>query len=128
MDHADTELLHLLRTSPIAPSPSQITGSIHVFAIDPEWEEDIDMEGAANRELEVQLGSRAKGPIILTEHGPGLNSIVDVLANYLTKFLSSAILKKWVSDLIESANGAYEEAHAIGIMLLRTSWTNCNFL
>ncbi|KAF8119348.1 hypothetical protein EV363DRAFT_1199666 [Boletus edulis] len=141
MDLTDTELLHLLRlyleNLPERHLPycslAESNYRFHVFAIDPEWEEDIGMEGAANRELEVRLGSRAKGPIVLTERGPGLSSIVDVLAKYLTKFPSSAILKKWVSDLIESAKGAYEEANvpvcAIpSITLLRTSWTNCNFL
>ncbi|KAF8131224.1 hypothetical protein EV363DRAFT_1399018 [Boletus edulis] len=119
MDLTDTELLHLLRlyleNLPERHLPycslAESNYRFHVFAIDPEWEEDIGMEGAANRELEVRLGSRAKGPIVLTERGPGLSSIVDVLAKYLTKFPSSAILKKWVSDLIESAKGAYEEAN-----------------
>ncbi|KAF8427658.1 hypothetical protein L210DRAFT_3652517 [Boletus edulis BED1] len=119
MDLTDTELLHLLRlyleNLPERHLPycslAESNYRFHVFAIDPEWEEDIGMEGAANRELEVRLGSRAKGPIVLTECGPGLSSVVDVLAKYLTKFPSSAILKKWVSDLIESAKGAYEEAN-----------------
>ncbi|KAG6372922.1 hypothetical protein JVT61DRAFT_6952 [Boletus reticuloceps] len=119
MDLTDTELLYLLRLY-LENLPgrhlrycslAESNYRLHVFAIDPEWEEDIDMEGAANRELEVRLGSCAKGPIILTECGPGLSSIVNVLANYLTEFPSSAILKKRVSDLITSAKGAYEEAH-----------------
>ncbi|KAF8415448.1 hypothetical protein L210DRAFT_3657467 [Boletus edulis BED1] len=100
MDLTDTELLHLLRlyleNLPERHLPycslAESNYRFHVFAIDPEWEEDI-------------------GPIVLTERGPGLSSIADVLAKYLTKFPSSAILKKWVSDLIESAKGAYEEAN-----------------
>lgn len=90
-----------------------LTGSVYkfdIFAIDPEWEEDIGHESAMNRELEVRLGSHAKGPIQLTEWGPGLNCIVNMLDNYLTEFPKSIILQKWVSDLMESAKTAYKEA------------------
>ena len=106
--------LHSLRVPELENLPYHTsTDSVYkfdVFAINPEWEEDIGCEGAVNRELEVRLGSRAKGPIRLTERGPGLNCVVDVLGKYLTEFPKSIILQKWVSDLMESAKTVYEEA------------------
>ena len=50
---------------------TELAYKFDVFAVDLEWQEDIGCEGAANRELEIRLGSRAKGPILLTEWGPG---------------------------------------------------------
>lgn len=72
----------------------------HIFGLDPEWEQDVGREGAANRELEVGLDRRSKGPVVVTARGPSLSVIVDVLAKYLAEFPSCGILKKWVSDVI----------------------------
>ncbi|KAG6369201.1 hypothetical protein JVT61DRAFT_15632 [Boletus reticuloceps] len=115
MDLADTKLLHLLHLYLESLLEGQLpycsltesNYTFHIFAIDLEWEEDIGREGV----VEAQLGSHVKGPIVLTEQDPGLSSIVDVLGKYLTEFPGSAILKKWVSDLIESAKVACEEAN-----------------
>ncbi|KAG6372921.1 hypothetical protein JVT61DRAFT_6951 [Boletus reticuloceps] len=105
MDLADTKLLHLLRLYlkglPEGQLPycslTESNYTFNIFAIDPEWEEDIGREGV----VKARLAAVQKDQF----------SIVDVLGKYLTKFPGSAILKKWVSDLIESAKVACEVAN-----------------
>ncbi|KAG8216573.1 hypothetical protein J3R82DRAFT_6754 [Butyriboletus roseoflavus] len=80
------------------------------FGIDPQDEEDIGVEGAINRQLEIRLGHRHNGPIQLKERGPGLTGVVPVLDKYLSQLPGSIILKKWVDDLIDSAELAYRQA------------------
>ena len=62
--------------------------------------------GALNQAFEVIFGfeSRSKGDgiIPLKEHGPSIYAIVEVLRKYTTKYLSDAILQKWVDDLLKS--------------------------
>ncbi|KAF8132391.1 hypothetical protein EV363DRAFT_1328147 [Boletus edulis] len=79
----------------------------HSFDYDEEWE----LEGAINRELEIRLGSRAKGPIKFKEWGPGLEAVVPVLRQYLTVVPESILLRKWLSDLTEAALLVFKEAN-----------------
>ncbi|KAG6376570.1 hypothetical protein JVT61DRAFT_1548 [Boletus reticuloceps] len=83
----------------------------HSFDYDEEWEKDVGLEGAINRELEIRLGSRAKGPIKFKEWGPGLEAVVQVLRQYLTVVLESILLRKWLSDLTEAALLVFKEAN-----------------
>ena len=80
------------------------------FGLDSTDEEDIGVEGAVNRQLEIQLGHRNNGPVQLKERGPSIVAVISVLNRYLTKLPTSVILKKWVDDLICSAELVYEEA------------------
>jgi hypothetical protein len=80
------------------------------FSPDADWIEDIGEEGAVNRELEIRLGSRSMGPVTLSEHGPGLTALADVLEKYLVKYPESVILEKWLVDMIRSAELAFEFA------------------
>ncbi|KIK93575.1 hypothetical protein PAXRUDRAFT_12564 [Paxillus rubicundulus Ve08.2h10] len=80
------------------------------FGIQDEDEEDLGLEGAVNRQLEVRLGHRNNGPVKFKERGPGLLPVVTVLENYLNDFPGSVILMKWLDDLICSAQQAFENA------------------
>lgn len=80
------------------------------FNVDDEDMEDLGVEGAVNRQLEVRLGHRQDGPIIFRERGPGLTEVVTVLESHLTWLSGSAILLKWLDDLIEAAVQAYQKA------------------
>ncbi|KIJ07798.1 hypothetical protein PAXINDRAFT_89809 [Paxillus involutus ATCC 200175] len=73
-------------------------------------EEDLGLEGAVNRQLEIRLGQRNKGPVRLKERGSGIAGVISILDNYLTELPTSIILKKWVDDLISSAELAFETA------------------
>jgi hypothetical protein len=75
-----------------------------------EWMEEIGEEGAINRELEIRLGSRSMGPLVLNERGPGMIALADVLGKYLAKYPESVILEKWVSDMTEYAELAIKSA------------------
>ena len=59
--------LHSLPKTLPLPQTSQYDFS--TFAPDPEWMADVGEEGAVNRELEIRLGSRASGPVVLRECG-----------------------------------------------------------
>ncbi|KIJ59093.1 hypothetical protein HYDPIDRAFT_162797 [Hydnomerulius pinastri MD-312] len=80
------------------------------FGTDQTDEEDIGVKGAVNRQLEIRLGHRNNGPVRLMERGPGITAVVSVLDTYLTELPASIILKKWLDDLISSAELAFEEA------------------
>jgi hypothetical protein len=85
------------------PPPGTSKYNFGQFSPSPEWVTDIGEEHAVNRELEVRLGSRAKGPVKLLESGPGISAVSDVLEKYLSKYPKSVLLEKWLSDLLESA-------------------------
>jgi hypothetical protein len=105
------QLHHYLVNLPTGlPLPDQGKSqySFESFALDTDWVEDVGEEGAINRELEIHLGSRAKGPIQLVERGPGICALHDVLRDSLGKYPTSAILKKWLSDVVQSARTACE--------------------
>ncbi|KAH7918558.1 hypothetical protein BV22DRAFT_1041698 [Leucogyrophana mollusca] len=78
------------------------------FGLDDDDVADIGEEGALNRALEVAFGTRKNGPIVFTERGPGLEGVVGTLEEHLEKSPNSAILKKWVDDLITSAKLAFQ--------------------
>lgn len=101
-------LTHLPATLPCQPSDSE--KNFNSFAPDAEWLAEVGLEGAVNRQLEVALGSRANGPIQLKERGPGVVALADVLEQYLEKFPGSAVLEKWLADIIGSAVSAYDSA------------------
>lgn len=103
-------LQNLPENLPLPASGQSIYG-FEDFAPDAEWLEDIGEEGAVNRQLEILLGSRAKGPIRLKERGPSICAVTDVLDKYIARHPTSVILQKWVSDLTDSAVLAYESAH-----------------
>ncbi|KIK94252.1 hypothetical protein PAXRUDRAFT_143295 [Paxillus rubicundulus Ve08.2h10] len=73
-------------------------------------EEDLGLEGAINRQLEIWLGQCNRGPVRLKERGSGIVGVISILDNYLTERPTSVILKKWVDDLISSAELAFETA------------------
>jgi hypothetical protein len=92
------------------PPPHQSAYQFGSFAPDLEWLEEIGEEGAVNRQLEIILGLRARGPIILKERGPGILALADVFETYLGRYPESEILRKWLSDMIGFATLSYETA------------------
>lgn len=76
------------------------------FSPDPEKTEDFGGEDCAvNHALEITFcpGGRRNGPILLQEQGPGLVAIVNVLHKYIHAYPSSAVLQKWIFDLMDGA-------------------------
>ncbi|KIK90848.1 hypothetical protein PAXRUDRAFT_151004 [Paxillus rubicundulus Ve08.2h10] len=76
-------------------------------------EEDLGLEGAINRQLEIWLGQCNKGPVRLKERGSRIVGVISILDNYLTELPTSNIMKKWVDDLISSAELAFETAKCL---------------
>ncbi|KAG0707976.1 hypothetical protein DFH29DRAFT_773716, partial [Suillus ampliporus] len=74
------------------------------FSTDAEWAADIGEAGAVNRELEVRFGSRVDG-LKLTERGPEIEAVIDVLETWIEKCPGDIILEKWVHDILEAAQG-----------------------
>lgn len=77
------------------------------FTLDEEKISDYGEEGAFNHALEIAFcpGGRQKGPIVFKERGPGLIAIVGKLEAIIERFPESAVLQKWVFDLISAAQG-----------------------
>ncbi|KAH9853573.1 hypothetical protein C2E23DRAFT_821885, partial [Lenzites betulinus] len=87
------------------------------FQVDPE---DVDMvgtvSGAINRALELAFGweARSKGTLPITERGPGVCALVEVLKLYQEACdnpESDAILLKWIDDIRAGAEEAYRLAN-----------------
>ncbi|KAF8594606.1 hypothetical protein BDV93DRAFT_565233 [Ceratobasidium sp. AG-I] len=102
------QLNHLLNGLPSKLPCPPITS--YSFSLDEEDLEDLGVEGATNQALENTLGLRANG-LVLQERGAGLLAVVDILAAELLKCPHSAILEKWINDLISAAQdlGATEK-------------------
>ena len=87
----------------------------HYFGFGDSDEEDYGFGGAVDRQLEVRLGHRRDGPVVLKERGPGLSvAVIFVLENYIPHRASRACHSKWVDDLILSAHQVFENVkHAL---------------
>ena len=108
-------LHHLPDCLPFKPMAESNYG-FHSFSTEQEDEEDIGLEGAINRQLEIRLGHRNNG-LVLKERGPGLVSIVLVLENYLNQLPTSVILQKWVDDLISAARQLFKQGnHPVSVI------------
>jgi hypothetical protein len=105
------------------PAPGCSQYHFETFAPDPEWVTDIGEEGAVNRELEVRLGSRAAGPVVLKERGPGITALPDTLERYLTKYPDSVLLRKWLEDLLVSAKASYKPQKEPVSCLITKHWS-----
>lgn len=105
-DTIQTKLRNLrdaLKALPLSlPQPKN---SSYSFLLDAEDLDDIGYEGALNRALENSLGLRANG-LKLRERGPGIISLVPVFEEAFSKCPGSAILEKWVDDLVDVARSA----------------------
>ena len=66
------------------------------FEPDVDWREDLGLVGAVNRQLKIQLGTCANGPIEFTEQGPSVEALVSVLNQYTKDFPNNLLLGKWV--------------------------------
>jgi hypothetical protein len=87
------------------PDGGQHYDFVH-FVPDPDKVEDFGREDCAvNHALDITFcpQGRQDGPIILKEKGPGLVSVVDVLDHWTQAYPTSAVLQKWVFDLIDAA-------------------------
>ena len=60
----------------------------------------------------------ADGEFLISEHGPSICAVVDVLGKYLSEYPNSTILQKWVSDIGNAAKKLYK-SH--GIMVTSVS-------
>ena len=84
-------------------SPSESRYNFNNFEPDADWIEDIGIVGAVNRQLEIQLGTRADGPIEFTERGPPVEALVSVLSRYTRDFPNNVLLEKWADDALAGA-------------------------
>ena len=115
-------LQHYLSNLPdILPLPELRLANynFNLFSISEEDIEDYGEVGAINRQLEISFGSRHDGPVLLTERGPGLVQVVEVLSTYLLKDPTSAILQKWVDDLTTSAELSFSK-NEVSVRALRS--------
>ena len=94
-------------------SEDDSTYKFHRFWLDDDDVKDLEIPGAANRQLECRLGPRTarNDTYILKERGPGLTPLVRVLKQYTGKFPDNILLQKWVADSCRAAENAYEDAN-----------------
>ncbi|KAI0054381.1 hypothetical protein BV25DRAFT_1806052 [Artomyces pyxidatus] len=102
-------LTNLPDTLLLPPIPSNY--NFGAFAVRPEDVNDMGLEGAVNRQLEVKFGTRSNGLITFTERGPDLVAVVDVLEKYLVECPEPIILEKWLEDLMAAAKATYLTAN-----------------
>jgi hypothetical protein len=105
-------LQNLPKTIPLA-DPSSPQYGFDFFILDDENIEDYGPIGALNRELELRMGQRDKGPVSFKERGPSLNAVTDVLGGFLDQYHESpetVLLVKWVDDLTIAAVAAFKTA------------------
>jgi hypothetical protein len=81
-----------------------------MFAPDQEWTANEGLDVAFNRELEILFGTRVYGRITFREQGPELSAIADVLEEYTKKLPACFYLDKWISDILTSAEGVFNDA------------------
>jgi hypothetical protein len=100
------KLRHYLMHLPTSLPNTSNTYTFQTFTWDPEKAEDFGgIDAAVNHALEIAFcpQGRKRGSIVLKERGPGLVAVVDVLAMHIKNFPNSAVLQKWVFDLIDAA-------------------------
>lgn len=110
-------LVHLPTSIPLSPKNPQY--NFQHYTPDPEKVELYGTtEAALNNTLEIVFaphGRRSRNdapcPFEFTERGPGLTAVVDALAHELSIDPCSAILQKWVDDLLEVAEYHYKVAN-----------------
>jgi hypothetical protein len=95
-----SHLIVLAISLPMASETSQY--NFKHFDPDADWIQYAREEAAINRELEIRLGSQAKG-LVLTEHGPNVDALVDILLTSMYNFLNSVIPTLWPSDVTKAA-------------------------
>ena len=97
------------------------------FELNEDWIKTIGtVEGVVNRELEVQLGTRADGPIEFFERGLAVEALVGVLDRYIRQFPEDELLKIWVDDALAGAKHTYSKANLPvsfqSTLYLRLTW------
>jgi hypothetical protein len=114
-------LRHLLQHIPWFGSPGDMqNGTANGYDFDsysPDEDrvrdKDYGLVGAVNRDLEIELGHRASGPLRFGHgRGPGLVALADVLARYLAASNEDFLLSKWLDDCISGAETVYSESKA----------------
>jgi hypothetical protein len=78
------------------------------FALDPDRVEDYGSPAAAfNRQLEVTLCPRGRiNGFELCGRGPGIESIVPLLRDFIAQFPQDCTLQKWIADIADAAKRA----------------------
>ena len=109
-DNMQTLCLYLKGLPTSLPVPQDSRYKFLAFAPDPDWVADIGIEGAVNRQLEIIMGSRAKGPLTFSERGCETEALAEVLERYLGEIPNSIILQKWLSDAIDGAKETISRA------------------
>ncbi|KAJ7513225.1 ribonuclease H-like domain-containing protein [Mycena galericulata] len=121
MSYTDkTRLLKLYMNNLPYELPYAATGSrinkLLDFSLDPAWVSEIGEAMTVNREIEAAMfdfGARNdEGIFNITSRGPGIESLADILQEWLEKYPDALILKKWVDDATASAKAiilAYNE-------------------
>ncbi|KAG9099181.1 hypothetical protein FRC06_005549 [Ceratobasidium sp. 370] len=69
------------------------------------------INGAVNFDLECILGHKANG-LTLSEAGPGVVVIVDVLEQFIRLFPCDEVLQLWPPAILEAVHNAYKNAPA----------------
>lgn len=121
-----TELRQLLRDLPASlPIPAQMSYPFVNYSPPDDLVELYgDIPSAINNTLETTFGFKARsegdGILTITERGPGICAVVDVLELYQRSVRNpeDAILTKWIDDLRAGVEKAYRSA---GVEVCRDS-------
>ena len=125
VNHLCTLLSHLLEFLPLSESPNGAKYNFQYYIPDPEKAELYGTtEAALNNALEVTFapngrkGNNALCWFEFTEHSPSLTVMVDALKTELGKVPGSAMLGKWVEDLLQVADSYHYQIAGIQLSLL----------
>jgi hypothetical protein len=123
IDTLRSYLLRLPKSLPVARDTSRY--NFDQFSPDVDFIQENGEEAATNRELEVILGSRATGALVLPERGPGVVELANVLEKFIQNFPHSALPLLWLTDVTKAAEATILAAgvqvcHIIRVRLLLT--------
>jgi hypothetical protein len=124
LNHLRTLLSHLPESLPLSESPDRAKYNFQYYIPDPKKVELYGTtEAALNNALEITFapngrkGNDAPCRFQFAEHSPGLVAVADAIETELGVTPSSAILRKWVEDLLQVAEYHYR---ASGIQVSMT--------
>ena len=124
LNHLRTLLSHLPESLPSPESPDRAKYNFQYYVPDPEKVKLYGTtEAALNNTLEITFapngrkGNDAPCQFQFTEHGPGLVAVADAIEKELGVAPNSAILGKWVEDLLQVAECHYR---VLGIQVSMT--------
>ncbi|RDB30113.1 hypothetical protein Hypma_013941 [Hypsizygus marmoreus] len=115
LDNLRIYLSQLPHSLPHAP---QERPSWHQFQSDFDWDEEFERHAGLELAIDCKISERLCVPsmetmFVFTEHGPDIEAVVDVLAEYLAVFPNSACLAAWIPYLTDGVKYTIENDQSI---------------